>query len=543
MSTSAPVDVKDLVIRRESADRPSVAPKRRIVSRVVLPALLIVGFAAVLGWAARDAYLPRTPVTVVPVRLSLSEQQAGGTPLFNAAGWVEPRPTPIRVAALASGVVEELLVVEDQAVDEGEPIAQLVKDDAQLALEQARAVLELRESEVQEAQAAVAAAQVNLEIPAHLELPVAESEAALARVVTELSNLPHLRKRAEARLRLAKFDLETRKRLLKSDAVTELDVEEAQAEFDAAQAEVEELTRREPTLIEQRTALKRQVAAAQKLLELKTSEQQAIETARARLLGAQSRLRQAEVAVDEAELRLSRMTIYAPVSGRILNLTTQPGSHVMGSTGVMQGENQSTVVKMYDPHQLQVRVDVRFEDLPKTGRDQVVEIRSPAVAEPLAGRVLFLTGFANIQKNTLEVKVSIEDPPEVIKPEMLVDVTFLAPETTIEADESADQFRLFVPRELVQEEGESAFVWVADVGEQIARRVRVLLGTVQTPQFVEVTDGLTPASRLIATGREQLQEGDRIQITGEDAAGTGGPVAVPTSENATPSRFPGSSTR
>ena len=534
MSASSQIDLKDLAIRGEPDGRPNLAPKRRIVSRVVLPGLLIIGFVLVLAWAARDTYLPRTPVTVVPVRVSLSELQSGGTPLFNAAGWVEPRPTPIRVAALASGVVEELLVVEDQFVEQGEPIARLVDEDAILALQQAEAVYRLREAEVNEAEAAVTAAQINFDIPAHLELPVAEAEAALAAIETELSDLPHQQKRAEARLRLAEYDLETKKGL--GDATTRLSVQEAQSELDAATAEVAELTRREPTLIKQRKALSRLVDAAAKRLELKTDEQQALDAAQARLLAAQSRLEQARVAVDEAELRLSRMTVYAPVDGRILDLTTQPGSHVMGSTGAMQGEDRSTVVKLYDPEALQVRVDVRFEDLPQTGGSQPVEIRSPAVSEPLSGEVLFLTGFANIQKNTLEVKVSVDNPPAVLKPEMLVDVTFLAPETESADDEPPEQFRLFVPQSLIQREGDAAFVWVADIAEQVARRQRVAVGTSQTSSFVEITDGLTAASRLIASGRERLEEGDRILVTGEEEV-TGGELAEPVS----PNRFPESS--
>ena len=213
---------------------------------------------------------------------------------------------------------------------------------------------------------------------------------------------------AEARLRLAEYDLETKIDL--GDATTELSVEQARSERDAAAAEVAELTKRQPTLAAQRVALSRLVKAAGTRLELKTDEQQALDAAQARLLAAQSRLEQARVAVDEAHLRLSRMTINAPVDGRILDLTTQPGSFVTGSTGAMQGEDRSTVVKMYRPDALQVRVDVRFEDLPQTGRGQPVAIRSPAVAEPLIGEVLFLTGFANIQKNTLEVKVSVDAP-------------------------------------------------------------------------------------------------------------------------------------
>src|SRR5690606_37073400 len=186
---------------------------------------------------------------------------------------------------------------------------------------------------------------------------------------------------------------------------------------------------------------------------------------------------QAQVAVDEAKLRLSRMVIHAPVDGRILNLVALPGSQLTVGSVPMEGDDRSTVVKMYRPDQLQVRVDVRYEDLPQTRHGQPVEIRSPAVPQPLMGEVLFLTGFANIQKNTLEVKVSIEDPPNVLKPQMLVDVTFLAPESEAATPESSEQFRLFVPRALVHGDEGAAYVWLADVAEKVARRRAVTLGT------------------------------------------------------------------
>jgi HlyD family secretion protein len=538
MSTTTRVDLQDLAIRRQEGGQRATTPQRRIVSRVVLPAVLIVGFSAVLLWAARDAYLPRTPVRVVPVNVSRAEMQVGGTPLFNAPGWIEPRPTPIRVAALASGVVEELLVVEDQQVSAGDPIARLVDDDALLTLEQAQAAVELRQAEVREAEAALEAARVNFEIPAHLELPVAEAEAALAAIETQLSDLPHQLERARARLALARFTLETYEKLSTTQATTQLDIEQAREEHAAAKAEVDELTHRKPVLQKHQTALRRQVDAAGKRLELKTDEQQALQEARARLLAAGSRRKQAQVAVDEAQLRLSRMVIPAPVDGRILNLVALPGSQLAVGSGPMEGDDRSTVVKMYSPDRLQIRVDVRFEDLPNTGRGQPVEIRSPAVRQPLVGEVLFLTGFANIQKNTLEVKVSIDDPPDVLKPQMLVDVTFLAPESEAATPESSEQFRLFVPRALVHGEQADAYVWIADVGAKVARRRPVTLGTSQSAEFVEVTDGLTAASRLIASGHEQLSDGERIEITGEATAASGTAAPAQISGRSTPDAAP-----
>ena len=510
------LDLKQLALRRNGGAAESrIVPRRRVFSRYVLPAVLIIGFASVLGWAARDAYLPRKPVTVVPVLVSLAGVQTAGTPFFKAAGWVEPRPTPIRVTALAEGVVEDLLVVEDQTVQRGEPIARLVARDAELALEAAQAMEGIRTAEVEQARAALTAAQTNFDIPAHLELPLAEAEAALAEIETELSNLPFALERAQARLRVAEIDLDGKEKA--RTPLAAIIIEQAQSEFDAATAEAQELTQRKPVLEAQRNALVRRRDAAAKRLELKSEERQALDTAHATVAAAESQLKQAGVAVAEAQLRLDRMTIVAPVAGRILDLMAAPGMQVMsGGLSLDEDRDGGTVVTMYQPDKLQVRIDVRFEDLPRVGRDQPVQIDTPAWPEPLTGKVLFLTGFANIQKNTLEVKATLDNPPPVLKPEMLVDVTFLAPETESPESESEDEYHLFVPRPLVQTGEGGSFVWVADVAGGTARRVPVTLGTIQTPTLLEVTQGLSAGSRIIASGRESLAEGDRIEITGED---------------------------
>src|SRR6185295_2686703 len=105
----------------------------RLGTRVVLPGIVLFGFLAVVAWAARDRLLPARQVTIMPVVTTQSDIQSEGTPLFQAAGWIEPRPTPIHVTALAEGVVEKLLVVEGQKLKAGEQVALLIQDDARLA--------------------------------------------------------------------------------------------------------------------------------------------------------------------------------------------------------------------------------------------------------------------------------------------------------------------------------------------------------------------------------------------------------------------------
>ena len=522
---SAPVNLKELAVRRDTGSGSSLAPRRHLVSRYLLPGALVTGFLALTIWSARDAWLPRQSVTVIPMHVSLSEVQTAGTPLFKAAGWIEPRPTPIRVAALAGGVVDQLLVVEDQAVEKGEPIARLVTRDAELALEQAIATEGMRQAETDEAQAVLTAARTNLEFPTQLQLPLAEADAELAVVETELTNLPNQLKRAEARLRLADADWQAKSE--NKQSIQAILVVRAQSELDAAQSEVDELTKRRPALELQRAALVRKRVAAAKRLELKTDETRAVSAAIAHLSSFEAQRREAQSRVEEAQLRLERMTIRAPVSGRVLNLIANPGSQLMTGPSQMEARDSNTVVTMYQPDQMQVRVDVRFEDLPRVGRDQPVQVKSPAFPEAISGRVLFLTSFANVQKNTLAVKVSLDTPPSVLKPEMLVDVTFLAmeqptPESGDKSREPTEQYRLFLPRSVVDIGADGNFVWVADLAHRVARRQSVQLGAMQTATLLEVTGGLTAASRIISGGRENLSDGDRIEVQGEDTQlGTG----------------------
>src|SRR5262249_46122579 len=112
---SATVDLRQLAVDRATEPHRS----RHIVSGYLMTALILIGFLSVAGWAARESLLPARSVTVVPVLATRAEVQREGAPLFLAAGWIEPRPTPILVTAIAEGVIDQLLVVEGQEVQAG----------------------------------------------------------------------------------------------------------------------------------------------------------------------------------------------------------------------------------------------------------------------------------------------------------------------------------------------------------------------------------------------------------------------------------------
>lgn len=513
---SSGVDLRQLAVRRE----PAAAPRPRRLGTLIVPALIVAGFLGLAGYVLRDRLSPPLEVTVTPVIVERGVSRQASTPLFQAAGWIEPRPTPIVVTALTDGVIEKLMVVEGQAVKPGEPIAHLVDADAMIALQAAEAELRLREAEGQQARAAAKAAGLRLEHPVHLEAALGEAAANLARAETDRANLPFQIRAADARHALAKLDLET-KLAAGAGAVPARTLAQAHSELAIAAAAIEELKQRQVSLDREIAALTQRRDALRKQLSLKTDETRQVDDAAAAVAMTEARISQSRATLAAAKLRVSRLTIVTPQAGRVLTLTGRPGKRVSGLDPNSMFD-ASTVAVLYDPQMLQVRADVPLDQVGKVVPGQPARIETEALpGKTLEGVVLQPTGQADVQKNTLQVKVAITDPPAVIKPEMLVRVTFLAPASR-DSNETKETARLLVPRSLVDS---GSRVWLADASG-IARTRAIQAGGAGHDDLVEVIDGLGPADKLIVAGRERVQEGERIRVVGEDTT-FGVTVAAP----------------
>jgi len=83
------------------------------------------------------------------------------------------------------------------------------------------------------------------------------------------------------------------------------------------------------------------------------------------------------------------------VRGRILRLLASRGTRLTGLE-TSAGQNTSTVAQIYDPSQLQIRADIRLEDVPKIHNGQPVEMRTASATELIRGTVLQSTSSANV---------------------------------------------------------------------------------------------------------------------------------------------------
>ena len=520
------LDLSQLAVERTEPTKAAVQVRRRWLSRYVLPGCILLGFLSLFGWAARESFLPAQSITITPVVVSRAEIKQEGTPLFQAAGWVEPRPTPVVASSLAPGVIQEVLVIEGQEVELGEPVATLIDVDAKLALAEAQAEHKLQQAEVSRAEAALVAANTNLAKPVSLRAALADAEAVLAETQLVMGNLPFVLEAARTKQQLAEDDVERKE--LAGDAITGRLLRESRAELANATSLVNELVARKPILQRQIESLQDRRDALAEKLELLTDERRAVAEAEANLQVAQAKTEQTRLAIETAELRLERMTVRAPIAGRVLSLESRPGQRLSGINPHSE-QGSSAVVSLYDPRSLQVRVDVRLEDVPQVLIGQPTLIETAALSGPIEGEVISVTTLADIQKNTLQVKVAVSEPPAVLKPEMLGKVTFLAPASPVAEGEAGETpLRLFIPRSLVVQAEGGANVWVADLTAGVARRKTVDVGLGVTDDgLIEITQGLQPTDKLIVAGRELVAEGVRVRVTGEDRSSASGPLSLP----------------
>ena len=484
-------------------------PRRRWVSRVLIPGGVVLVCVLLLAYTARDSLRPVTEVRVVRV-IGKAASQATGSVTVQAPGWVEADPYTIYVSGLAAGVVDEVLVLEGQVVKKGEVVVTLIEDDARLALERAEAELSSRQAELPLYEAAATAAQTDWDNPISLDQAVAVARAQLEESKAELDRLS-----SELVMQQAKLgELEDNYGRLLSllpNASAELEVKQMEFRVAGQKALVEATQKQQEVVGAQIRRFEADLAAARRHRELRIEERKALDGTRAEVAMRKAQVRMAEVGAAEARLRLERMKIRAQADGIVMRRLASPGSKVM-----LEGDMKESahVIYLYDPQKLQVRVDVPLADAAAVGVGQKAKVVVDVLPEKeFDGQVSRIVHEANLEKNTLEVKVALENPTEELKPEMLARIKFLAKVT--KATEGAAALSVYVPERLLQDRaGDKARVWLVTV-ESNARRQEITLGGGRQDGWVEVVSGLNLGDMVIGEPTGGLKEGQKVHVAGE----------------------------
>lgn len=435
---------------------------------LLLPIGLVLGFVFFFGLLFRDRLLPATKVTVFQA-VAIKEKSTAidapgkaqaptGALLFQASGWIEPDPLPVKATALTDGIVEEVRVLEGELVKKGELLATLIGIDNRIERD-------LMAAKLADMKAMFDAHCVGTQIQIRkmdfqkAALAVAEADA------------------AEAENKLARYERMPEGAITGDERIAvRFDHTRSLAQVDAEKARIGEIA--------------------------ENLNQIAFE-----ILALQSRIKGAEVDLEKAELAYSRTRITAPADGRVLALMAAPGQKKMVG---MDEEDSATIAVLYDPAHLQVRVDVPLGDAAGLSVGQRARIRCNLLPDEIfEGEVTRIEGAADLQRNTLQAKVRIEAPSDKLRPEMLCRVEFLETalprQATGETADGSSGISVYVPEAAVSG-GEA---WICDPDSLRAEKRRVVAST-KREGLLRVDEGIRPGEWVVASP-SGLKAGQRLK--------------------------------
>ncbi len=433
----------------------------------LLPLAIVIGFALLFGLLFRDRLLPAKEVSVFPA-LAIEEKTdakavAKNTPgktgdlLFQASGWVEPDPLPIKATALTDGIVDEVHVLQGQLVKKGDLLATLIETDTRIERD-------LMAAKLADMKASFDAHCVGTQITLQ-KLEIAKAELAAAEADA-----------AESENKLLRYQR------LSKGTIAEDERNEVRFDRDRSLA---------------------MVAAAEARIK---ENAEMLNKIAYQALAIQSKVKASEADLEKAELAHSRTKITAPADGRVLALMAAPGQKKMAG---MDDVDSSTIAILYDPAHLQVRVDVPLADAGGLGVGQRAKIRCNLLPdEVFEGEVTRIEGAADLQRNTLQAKVRIENPSEKLRPEMLCRVEFfetVAPaQTTGNVVTETTGIAVYVPERAVSD----GTVWICDPDSLRATKRAVTVSS-KREGFIRVDEGVRPGEWVVKNP-SGLKSGQRL---------------------------------
>lgn len=422
----------------------------------LIPAAIVLGFALLFLLLFRDRILPAPDVKVAVVLSTEQTASAGDTPTastqdamrgptaFQASGWVEPDPLPIKATALTDGVVDEVLVLEGEDVKKGQLLATLISEDTELEVRAASSAVAMKRAALAAQQKTVAAAMAMRDAQGALVVEAADR-------LKRIEDLP-------------------------AGALSETEL----------------------------TTIR---SAAQKAVAAEKAAAAEVSRASAQLQVLGSEIAMAEVALDTAKLAHERTKITSPIDGRILLIHAVPGKKKMLR---MDGEDSATIAILYEPEKLQVRVDVPLADAGALQIGQLARIKCNLLPDQtFTGVVTRINGEADIARNTLQAKVRIDDPSDLLRPEMLCRVEFLESRSQSGTTISRGELSTWAPESAINND----IAWVVDPKSKRLEK-RSIKSTKQSREgYLLIKEGLKPGEWVVLSPSSKLSSNQRINPT------------------------------
>lgn len=376
-----------------------------------------------------------------------------GDVILNATGYIIAAHK-IQVASKVVGRVAWIGVEKGDRVQEGQVIVRLEDDEYRAQLQQAKGQLKALEARLAELQ--------NGSRPEEIAVAKANVDAARA----DLAN--------------ARVTLERTTKLTQEGVLAKQALDDAQAKYDSQAARVASL---EKTF---------------ELIKLGPRSEQ--------IDAAQGQIEEARGRHFFYETNLSNTLIRAPVTGTILERVVEKGEFVTTSFVGDRGA-KGFVVSLADLKDLQVELDINQNDFAKLGPRQRGVVTTDAYPDKKYQGVIYeIAPEANRSKATVQVKVKVQNPDGLLRPDMNASVAFINERKVITSNEKSKP-SIIVPPSAVR--ADTVFVLLG--GKAVRRPVKV---GATLPQGLRIDEGLIGGEDLLIRPPADLKDGDPIKRKG-----------------------------
>ncbi|MFN0060016.1 MAG: efflux RND transporter periplasmic adaptor subunit [Planctomycetota bacterium] len=239
------------------------------------------------------------------------------------------------------------------------------------------------------------------------------------------------------------------------------------------------------------------------LLATRSSSQQQVDEAQAELEAAIARCASATAAILETEVQIDKSSVYAPFAGVVILKNAEIGEVVAATGG--GGNARGAVATIVDFDTLEVQVELAQTSLRSARTGAPVQIFLDAFAEtPLAGHVRQVWPTADRQKATVELRITFDQIDPRVLPDMGARVVFMG-----DGDAEHEPTRVRVPRRALVTAAGKTFVYVVSAG-RVARRA-IEIASDSTGDSVSVSAGLDGFEQVVLDAPPDLADGDAVR--------------------------------
>jgi HlyD family secretion protein len=328
--------------------------------------------------------------------------------------------------------------------------------------------------------------------------------------------------------RLARLQFEEGTRVRKGEIIAQIEHAEIDAQLEASRRQVAEaeaqLAQSHATRDEDLRSLERQRALAKDGITTDaalTAAQAAAAVSVARVNSAEAAIASARARVRVTEEAIENANVRAPFDGVVIKKRAEVGETVspFGVAGQAAREG-GAIATIADLSELEVQTEVSENSVAKLTPAMAAEVKLQAYQDRLyKGRLRQIFPSADRAKSIVEVRVTILDADQFVKPEMTTSVTFqekraVEPQTGAApsgAGAAGAPPVILVPKRTVTGQDGRSIVWVVSNGT-VARRA-VTLGADRLDQ-VEVKSGVVPGEMIVVNPPAGLTDRGPVRVKG-----------------------------